>query len=147
MSDRGWKAYERRIARLLGTQRIPVTGERAGADLETPLLAVQAKKRATVPGYWFEWLDGIRVAAARRNKIGVVVMQRPYGVELDSLVVLSLRDWIELHSPARDGQRPPDVRAVPTGSPAACRSASACCRSPLRRVRDRSDTTSLMRRV
>lgn len=51
MADRTWKAYERRIARLLGTRRIPVTGERTGADADTPLLAVQCKKRTRIPGY------------------------------------------------------------------------------------------------
>ncbi len=33
MSDRTWKAFERRLARQLGTHRIPSTGERAVAAL------------------------------------------------------------------------------------------------------------------
>ena len=43
MSDRAWKAFERRLARQLGTQRIPVTGERAGADFTDGMFAYQAK--------------------------------------------------------------------------------------------------------
>lgn len=101
MPNTQWKAYERRIARLLGTERIPVTGARNGADAETPLLALQFKKRATVPAYLAHWLDGIRAAATPRGKVGVVVMQLPRRADLDSLVVLSLRDWIALHGPTR----------------------------------------------
>ena len=100
MADRGWKAYERRVARLLGTQRIPVTGERAGADCRTAMFAVQIKKRATVPGYLTRWVDGIRQSASPHGLTGIVVMQLPHRADLDSLVVLSLRDWIELHGPA-----------------------------------------------
>lgn len=101
MSDTGWKQYERRIARLLGTRRIPVTGERGGADAETPVFAFQFKKRATVPRYLIEWLDGIR--GARRGKVGVVVMQLPHRQDLDALVVMSLRDFLDLHGPVRVG--------------------------------------------
>ncbi|HWP38985.1 MAG TPA: hypothetical protein VNL18_15670 [Gemmatimonadales bacterium] len=97
MADRSWKSYERRCAKLLGTRRIPVTGERHGADAETPLFAIQFKHRQAFPGYVARWLDGIRAAAAPRGKIGLVVMQRPQHRDLDSLVVLSLRDWIALH--------------------------------------------------
>ena len=107
MTDMTWKAYERRLAKLLGTQRIPVTGERNGADAETPLFCFQFKKRQTFPGYVAEWLDSIRTNAAMREpaKIGVVVMQRPRRDDLDSLVVMSVRDFIDLHG-GRAGASP-----------------------------------------
>lgn len=104
MADTRWKAFERRCAQLLGTQRIPVTGERNGADAETPLFAIQFKKRACVPGYLRDWLTGIRAAAAARRKIGIVVMQNPGGQDLDSFVVVSLRDWLDLHGPIHPAQ-------------------------------------------
>ncbi len=34
MSDKTWKAFECRLAHDVGTERIPVTGERDGADFE-----------------------------------------------------------------------------------------------------------------
>lgn len=103
MSDTRWKAFERRCAVLLGTRRIPVTGERAGADAETSLFCFQFKKRSVVPGYIRQWLDGIRCAAAARSpqKVGVVVMQLPRRQDLDALVVMSLKDFIDLHGPVR----------------------------------------------
>jgi hypothetical protein len=32
MADKAWKAFERRLCRDVGTERIPVTGGRHGAD-------------------------------------------------------------------------------------------------------------------
>jgi len=97
VTDHAWKAFERRVARLLGTNRIPVTGERHGADAETELFAFQFKKRKAFPGYVATWLDQIR--GSRPSKTGVVVMQRPRRDDLDALVVVTLRDWLELHGP------------------------------------------------
>lgn len=120
MSDTRWKAFERRCAVLLGTRRIPVTGERAGADAETSLFCFQFKKRSIVPGYIREWLDGIRCAAAARSpqKIGVVVMQNPRRQDLDAFVVMSLKDFIELHGPVRPAPEDRPVHAG-NGTPAA----------------------------
>jgi hypothetical protein len=65
MSDRAWKAFERRMSRDVSTQRIPVTGERHGADGETARFCSQLKLRQTIPGYLIDWLRGIVGAAAR----------------------------------------------------------------------------------
>jgi hypothetical protein len=107
MRDPGWKQFERRVARLLGTERIPHTGARAGADAETPLFVFQFKKTKRLPGYLREWLDGVRITATAHKKTGVVVMQTPRTQDLDAFVVISLRDWLELHGPSR-----PDQEAV-----------------------------------
>jgi len=103
MADKTWKAFERRVAVLLGTRRIPVTGERNGADAETPMFCFQFKKRARqFPRYVAEWLALVCEKAATRApaKIGVVILQQPRGADLDALVVVSLRDWIDLHGPS-----------------------------------------------
>ncbi len=103
MSDTSWKAYERRLAKRLGTQRIPVTGERNGADALTPMFAYQFKKRSksTPPSKsLLAWLDGICEAADRAggDRIGVVIWQRSQGcLDGESLVVLRLGDWEALH--------------------------------------------------
>jgi len=46
MPDRGWKAFERRVAAWFHQgQRIPVTGERDGADIDAAPFWVQCKLR------------------------------------------------------------------------------------------------------
>ena len=114
MPDKAWKAFERRIAKRLGTTRIAVTGERNGADALTPMFAYQFKKRSksTPPSQsLLAWLDGICEAADRAggDRIGVVVWQRSQGcLDAESLVVLKLKDWEALHGPTRPAEpRPP----------------------------------------
>ena len=52
MADKSWKAFERRIAkRMGGKRRIPVPGERDGADVDAGPFCYQAKLRKGVPDY------------------------------------------------------------------------------------------------
>ena len=97
VSDKGWKAFERRCAKDMGTQRIAVTGERHGSDASTSLFCFQFKCRAMLPGWLWEWLTGIVVTAERKQKIGVLVLKVPRMRDQDALVVLKWRDWVALH--------------------------------------------------
>lgn len=96
MSDTAWKAYERRVAALLGGKRIPVTGEREGADVESVLALGQCKKRKRMPEYLFSWLDGIRRRAKDKGKLGIVVMQRPGRLDLESVVIMRFDDFLDI---------------------------------------------------
>ena len=95
---RAWKAFERRVAKRLGGRRIPVTGERAGADVDAGPFVYQAKLRRGLPSYLREWLRGI-VAAGERSggATGVVVWKAPNARDDDAVVVLRLKDWQDLH--------------------------------------------------
>ena len=97
MSDRSWKVFERRLARALGTRRIPVTGERAGADLQDGRFAYQAKLGRRFPAYLLEWLSGIVAAAARTGHIGVVVWKPKRVPDAEAVVLLRFADWAALH--------------------------------------------------
>lgn len=96
MPDKGWKAFERRLAKDVGTQRIPVTGERDGADFADWLFVYQAKKRKQFPTYVASWIESIEQAAARHGSIAVVVMQRPHHPDDDAVVAMSWRSWKRL---------------------------------------------------
>lgn len=96
MADKGWKAAERRYARAVGTTRIPVTGERHGADYKTELFAYQLKIRKVIPAWLFEWLHGI-CSTAGKDQVGVLVLNRPRCRTGDALVVLRHSDWVDLH--------------------------------------------------
>ncbi len=100
MPERRWKRFERALARDVGTERIPVTGERDGADFETGLFVYSAKQReGQFPRTIASWLDRVVAKARRRTpaKVGVLVVQRPRHRRSDALVVLTWTDWRELH--------------------------------------------------
>jgi len=97
MSDRAWKASVSGLAGQLGTQRIPVTGERAGADFRDGMFAYQAKLGRRCPAYLREWLAGIVAAGDRRRLVGVVIWKPKGTRDREALVVVRFRDWCDLH--------------------------------------------------
>jgi len=99
VTERSWKAFERRCARDVGTERIPVTGERHGADAEDPMFCYQFKLGRSQPSYLREWLAGIVAAGAARRpgKVGVVVWKPKGARDGDALVLLRWCDWVALH--------------------------------------------------
>ena len=46
MANKSWKAFERRLAKRVGGKRIPVTGERDGADVVAGPFCYQAEIEA-----------------------------------------------------------------------------------------------------
>ena len=108
MADRGWKAFERRLCVDMGTTRIPVTGERHGADGANQMFAFQFKLRKAMPGWLWAWLAGIRSRAQADGKVGVLVLKKPRQKDTEALVVLSWGDWQDLHGRlARPDQEQP----------------------------------------
>jgi hypothetical protein len=96
MADKAWKRSERVMAKDVGCQRIPVTGERHGADFRTALFAYQLKVRRVIPQWLFTWLSGICTTAAP-NRVGVLVLNRPQQPRRDAIVILRWSDWVDLH--------------------------------------------------
>ena len=99
MTDRAWKKFERRTAKALSTRRIPVTGERHGADFEDGMFCYQAKLGRAMPSYLRDWLDGIVRAGLRRKppKVGVVLWKPKGARDGGALVILRFSDWVDLH--------------------------------------------------
>jgi len=97
VGDKAWKAVERRMARDVGTERIPVTGERHGADFQDSLACYQLKVRKMLPTWLWAWLQGIRDTGRKTGRVGVLVLKRPRGLDDDAVVLLSWRDWVDLH--------------------------------------------------
>lgn len=110
-----WKRFEAALARAVGTTRIPVTGERDGADFETPMFIYQAKHRAgEFPVTVARWLERVvaRAEAEALGKIGVVVIQKPRAAYADAIVVLRWKDWLDLHG-SRQLELPPERTPPP----------------------------------
>jgi len=110
VSDKTWKKSERRIATLLSGRRIPVTGERDGADVETPVFCVQVKRRRSFPLWLDVWMSGICHTARRRNKTGILVLVHPGKHATNSVVCLRMSDFVDLCGPleVRDEAGPSD---------------------------------------
>ena len=105
MTDKTWKAAERRMAKALGTERIPVTGrqrDKHGADFEDGLVMYQAKWGYQQPGYILGWLIGICNTAASHGKLGAVIWQKYGGRTKDSLVVMRFEDYVALHGSPKE---------------------------------------------
>jgi hypothetical protein len=97
MSNPGWKKAERRMARDVGSERIPVTGERHGADFRCGVACYQLKVRGMLPSWLWGWLSGIQASAKREGKAGVLVLKQPRQKDTEALVILSWSDWVSLH--------------------------------------------------
>lgn len=97
MSEKGWKRAERMLARDVGSERIPVTGEREGADFASDAFSYQLKVRRSLPAWLFRWIDGIRANATGTGRTGVLVLNLPRRPRRDALVVLRWEDWVAEH--------------------------------------------------
>jgi hypothetical protein len=97
MSEKRWKATERRIAALLGGRRVPVSGRGRGdaPDIAHPWLALEIKDRATLPLWLLDALDQAERSAAP-HQLPAAVLHRAGDRHDHALVVLRLhhfRDW------------------------------------------------------
>lgn len=99
-----WKKFERALARDMGTERIPVTGERDGADFETPMFLASVKfRKAAITKELSEWLDRVTAAAQAKSKgqTGILIVRRDRRSRQDAVVLLTWGEWLALH-----GNRP-----------------------------------------
>jgi hypothetical protein len=100
MSNKGWKQFERRCARRMGVERIPVTGiDRNGADFSNAMFDVQCKLREGQPAYLREWLSGIVATAKGHDRVGIVVWKETGAGRPDdeAIVLMRWKDFTDLH--------------------------------------------------
>jgi len=73
--DKPWKACERRVARYIGGERIPITGRQRGdvADIKHNWLSVEVKYRKKLPD-WIKDAMSQAKAAQRGGRMPVVIM-------------------------------------------------------------------------
>jgi hypothetical protein len=92
-----WKTCERRIAELLGGQRIPITGRQRGEtpDIEHEALSIEVKSRKSLPVWLLKALNQAQAASNDGKKIPVVVLHQDHAPYAHSLVVLKLKDFAD----------------------------------------------------
>lgn len=93
MPDKSWKAAERAVARILGGERVPVSGRIRGhaPDIAHASLSLEIKHRQSVPR-WIESALQQAEASSTDGKLPVAVLHadgKPYA---DSLCLIRLQD-------------------------------------------------------
>lgn len=101
MTDKTWKAVERRLARDVGTERVGPSDETGGPDFIAGPVCFQAKSGYRPPAYLLQWLDGIRCAAEFRRLLGAVVWKAKGAHDADALVFMRWGDWVQLFGEPR----------------------------------------------
>ena len=91
-----WKSHERRIAKRLGGQRVPVADSRSSTDVLHAIFSIECKLRKTIPA----WLHGAMGQAidAHEDKMPIAVLHETGKNSDDDYVVVRLKDFEELSS-------------------------------------------------
>jgi hypothetical protein len=129
VADKGWKAFERRIASRVGGRRQAVTGEFADADVIGARFVYQNKLGYDAPIYLIRWMAGIVRTALKHKKIGVVVWKLKDMRDDNAMVLLRFKDWEALVE-AMDAA---DADA-PCGHPARFSDDTGCLKCALNRA-------------
>lgn len=94
MSNKTWKNVERRIADILGGERVPVTGRQRGSapDISHTIYSIEVKHRKSLP----EWLhDAMAQANASRRgmQLPIVILHEENQPYAKSYVVVELGEF------------------------------------------------------
>ena len=94
MADKPWKSCERRVARYIGGERVPITGRQRGdvPDIKHNWLSPEVKYRKAVP----EWIkDAMRQAEAASNprQLPVVILVEKGQEVGEAFIMCRLREF------------------------------------------------------
>jgi hypothetical protein len=91
-----WKRAERRIADILGGQRVPASERSRGdtPDIEHNTLSVEVKSRKCLPA-WIENAMQQTEAASKNGELPVAVLHQDGKRYTDALVVIRLKDFAD----------------------------------------------------
>ena len=95
MSDRAWKKWERKVAKYIGGERVPVTGRARGdaPDIAHAWLSVEVKYTASgMPMKWYQ-ARAQSEASARGNQLPVQIYTEKGMHVGDAFIVMRLSDF------------------------------------------------------
>ncbi len=95
MTDKTWKAAERRVAKAFGSTRTGPTGK-DDSDVTHPLLAIECKYRSSLPAWATDCLAQARAGRNAAGKIPTVILLGKFMRITDGLVVMRVADFQEL---------------------------------------------------
>lgn len=104
MADKLWKSAERKIASLLGGQRVPITGRQRGSapDIAHPTLSLEVKHRENFPAWLLEALDQAEQSMVSESQIPLAILHQKGMKYEDCLAVMRLSDLIKLMEEKHD---------------------------------------------
>lgn len=97
-----WKDHERRIAKRLGGQRIPVADKRSSTDVLHPLFSIECKLRKSLPKLLQSAMK--QAEDAHQDKMPIAVLHETGQLSDDDFVVVRLSDFEKLAAAYQDTQ-------------------------------------------
>lgn len=97
MTSKTWKSAERTVARLLGGERVPITGRARGSapDVKHEILSIEVKHWQKFPD-WLKDAMEQAVASQKGEQIPTVILHEKGTKYEDCLTVIRLSDMIDL---------------------------------------------------
>ena len=98
MADKLWKSAERKIASLLGGQRVPITGRQRGSapDIAHPTLSIEVKHRENFPAWLLDALDQAEQSMVSGEQVPIAVLHQKGMKYEDCLAVMRLSDLVKV---------------------------------------------------
>jgi hypothetical protein len=92
--DKAWKRSERSIAKLVGGERVPITGRQRGSapDVKHDWLSIEVKHRRKLPTWVRIALDQAR-ASVRGEQLPVAILHEHRRPHADDWLVVRLSDF------------------------------------------------------
>ena len=94
MTDKAWKAFERKVADITGGKRIPVNG-RAELDVSHPHLGIECKYRSSLPAWLFKRAWEQATKGSKKQGLTPVICVKGKG-QSEIFAVLTLKDLIDI---------------------------------------------------
>lgn len=94
MADKSWKRTERKVAAMLGGERVPITGRQRGdaPDVRHEWLSIEVKHRKDVPA-WLKGAMAQAVASVRGNQLPVSIIHQHGKPHDGDLIVVRMADF------------------------------------------------------
>lgn len=95
MSEKTWKKNERRLAEILGGQRVPITGRSRGdvPDIRHEWLSIEAKHRKTIPAWLLDAIDQAKAAGAGTDRLPIAILHQAGTRHDRDIVCMTLADF------------------------------------------------------
>lgn len=95
---KNWKKVELSIARILGGERVPITGRTRGSapDIEHPNYSIEVKHRQSVPDWIKDAMDQAEKSNISGDKLPIVILHEKNMKFENSFVMVRLKDLSKL---------------------------------------------------